>query len=119
MNKIDENCLFCKIAEHKLPSNIEKESETIIAFRDINPKAPVHILIIPKKHLASLNEVSEDDRTLLGDMLLMAKEIAEKNGLKDRGYRLILNTGKDGGQLVGHLHLHLLGGKPLGPKLVI
>jgi len=115
---LKENCLFCKIIEGKLPSEIVYEDELTVAFKDIHPQAPIHVLIVPKTHLETLNEASASDKDYLGQMLLTAKEIAAGQGLSERGYRLIVNVGRDGGQLVGHLHMHLVGGKPLGPKMI-
>lgn len=105
------DCVFCQIATKKLPAKIQYEDEEIIAFDDINPKAEVHILIVPKKHIASVKEVEKADIELLGKMISVAKDIAQKKGLN--GYKLIFNVGREGGQLVDHLHLHLLGGQNL------
>jgi histidine triad (HIT) family protein len=109
--------IFCQIVAGDIPCQKVYETDNVLALRDINPKAPVHVLIIPKKHLTGLNEASEEDQMLLGEILLVASKVAELEGLSDRGYRLIANSGRDGGQLVPHLHFHLLGGKALGPKL--
>jgi histidine triad (HIT) family protein len=111
------DCIFCSIVAGDIPAQKVFETKSVLAFRDINPKAPVHILIIPKKHIPSLNEATKDDIELLGEVVFAAKEIAQNEGIAQKGYRLICNTGKDGGQLVGHIHFHLLGGRPLGPKL--
>ena len=105
--------IFCKIAEGCAPAKIRYEDDEIVAIDDINPKAPVHILIIPKKHYSSVTELSEADSDLIGKMILVAKKIAIKEGIDKNGYKLIFNVGKEGGQLVPHLHLHLLGGKLL------
>lgn len=113
-----DNCIFCKIVKKELPASIVYENDNVLAFKDINPHAPVHILIVPKKHIESVNEVEDGDRETLGEIFLAAKEIAKNEGIAEKGYRLITNTGKDGGQLVRHLHTHLLGGKKLGPKLI-
>lgn len=110
--------IFCQIIKGELPSQKVYEDENVIAFRDINPKAPIHVLIVPKKHIEDLNSATEEERELLGELLLAAPKIAEKEGIAEKGYRLIINTGKHGGQLVPHLHIHLLGGKDLGPKIV-
>jgi histidine triad (HIT) family protein len=110
------DCLFCKIAAGEIPSPRVYESENVFVIRDINPKAPVHDLIIPKKHIVDLNEL--DEASLAGELLLAAKEVARLEGVDQKGYRVVINTGKHGGQLIGHLHLHLLGGKDLGPKIV-
>lgn len=106
------NCIFCKIINKEAPADIVYEDEKIIAFKSIEPKCPVHILIVPKKHIVSINEISEEDRELIGEMLLIAKKIAGEKQISS-GYRLIFNVGKDSGQTVDHLHLHLLGGNLL------
>lgn len=111
------NCLFCKIANHEIPSKIVYEDEEIIAFEDINPQAPVHILIVPKKHIESIAFLKEEDASLAGKLLIKAAEIANNKGIVGSGFRLIFNTGKNSGQEVDHIHLHLLGGKPLGPMI--
>jgi len=105
------DCLFCKIVKHEIPARTVYEDEDIFAFEDINPQAPVHILIIPKEHFASLNDVPEEKRDLLGRILIRAKRIAREKGLGERGYRIVLNTEKDSGQEVFHIHFHLLGGR--------
>jgi histidine triad (HIT) family protein len=105
------NCIFCQIAAKKVPSQIQYEDRDIIAFDDIHPKAPVHILIVPKKHLESVMTLEKEDIQLIGKLIYTAKNIAAKKGLK--GYKLIFNVGREGGQLVDHLHLHLLGGQNL------
>jgi histidine triad (HIT) family protein len=104
------NCLFCKIVEGKIPSNAVYQDELAYAFADINPKAPVHVLIVPREHFDSLAEAGQDKRALLGHLLWAAAEIARKKGLAN-GYRIVVNTGPHGGQTVGHLHLHLMGGR--------
>jgi histidine triad (HIT) family protein len=106
------SCLFCKIIEGTIPAQTVYQDELALAFSDINPKAPVHLLIVPREHIASLNDASNDKRELLGHLLWVAADIAEKRGL-GKGYRVVVNTGEDGGQTVDHLHLHLLGGRPL------
>jgi len=103
-------CIFCKIINKETPSEIVYEDEKTIAFKDINPKAPVHILIIPKKHIASIIDLKEEDKDLIGEIIFRAKKVAEEKGLK--GYKLIFNVGREGGQIIDHLHLHLLGGMP-------
>jgi len=107
------NCIFCQIAKKDLPAAIIYEDEKVIAFKDINPIAPIHYLIIPKKHIASVNRLEAQDKELVGEMFLAAKKIAKDQGIADNGYRLVFNVGKDSGQMVDHLHLHLLGGKKL------
>ncbi len=107
-------CIFCQIIEGKIPSELVYESEKIVAFRDINPQAPVHILIVPRKHIEPMKGYELEDLEDLKDILKVAEEIAKKEGVFKTGFRLILNTGPDSGQEVAHLHMHLLGGKPLG-----
>lgn len=107
-----QECIFCKIVNGEIPSNILFENEKVIAFADINPVAPVHILIIPKQHISSLNEVAKTDEKTLGQMMLVAKQLAKEADLDD-GYRLVLNTGDEGGQTVQHVHLHLIGGRSM------
>ncbi len=108
------DCLFCKIAAGDIPSQTVFENEHIIAFRDVAPQAPTHILIIPRKHIATINDMTADDRMLVGEMVAVAKEIARAEGLSDNGYRLVFNCNKDAGQAVFHIHLHLLGGRKMG-----
>ena len=103
-----EECIFCKIAKGESPAEFEYQGEEIVAFYDISPKAPVHILIVPKRHIKSVKEMGEEDSELLGKMILTAKKIAQNKGLE--GYKLIFNCGRAGGQIVDHLHLHLMGG---------
>ena len=106
-------CIFCKIIKKELPSKIIYEEGDFLAFQDINPVAPVHLLIIPKKHIPSADHLEEHDKELVGGLFLFAKKITKKNGLNKTGYRLIFNVGPDAGQTVEHLHLHLLSGKIL------
>ena len=103
------DCLFCKIAGGEIPAQVVKRDGRLLAFRDINPQAPTHLLIIPAQHVSSLNDASE--ARLLGEMLVFARTLAREQGLAERGYRVVLNTNADGGQTVFHLHLHLLGGR--------
>jgi histidine triad (HIT) family protein len=107
-----ESCLFCRIARGEIPAKMVVNNKEIAAFRDISPQAPTHILIIPKKHIGSLDDVS--DSNLLGQMMGMAAALARQEGIAKTGYRTVINTGKDGGQSVDHLHIHLLGGRALG-----
>ena len=109
-----DQCIFCAIAKKESPGELEYEDQEIIAFRDINPKAKVHILIVPKKHIESVTTLQEADALLIGKMILVAKKLAEKEEIADDGYRLCFNAGKHGGQVVEHIHLHLMGGGPLG-----
>ena len=113
-----EDCIFCQIAAGKIPSEILYQDEQVIAFRDINPKAPLHLLIIPKKHIPSLAEVTRADSSLMGHMIVVASELAREGGVSEKGFRLIINSGKGGGQLVPHLHMHLLAGLRLPGRLL-
>ena len=107
-----EDCIFCKIIRGEIPSNKVYEDDEILAFKDINPMAPVHILVIPKKHIESADEISEEDELLIGKIFTVIKRLAKENHL-DNGYRIVNNCGEDGGQAVKHLHFHLLGGRKL------
>lgn len=102
-------CLFCKIAAGEIKANVVAQDDQLVAFRDVNPQAPTHILIIPRAHVATLNEVT--DAGLLGQLLLKARDVARAEGLADRGYRLVINTNAEAGQSVFHVHAHLLGGR--------
>jgi histidine triad (HIT) family protein len=106
-----EDCIFCKIIAKDIPSELIYEDEKIVAFNDINPQAPVHILIIPKEHFASLNDVPEEKKKILSHILIKARKIAQNIGIEQNGYRIVLNTAKDSGQEVFHIHFHLLGGR--------
>ncbi len=106
------SCIFCKIAAGEIPSKAIYQDDSTYAFADISPKAPVHILIIPREHITSLIEVSDHHRDLLGHLMWVAAEIARKQQLNN-GYRIVVNAGEDGGQTVEHLHLHLMGGRPM------
>jgi histidine triad (HIT) family protein len=110
----DPSCIFCKIAAGTIPASVVHASERLVAFRDIDPKAPVHILVIPREHLGSLDAADERHGALLGEILLLARRLARDEGIAERGYRTVINTGAEGGQSVDHLHLHLLGGRGLG-----
>lgn len=105
-------CIFCQIVEGKLPTELLLETDNLVAFKDLNPQAPTHILVIPKKHIASLDYAAGSDRDLLGDLLLAVQRLAEREKLA-AGYRVVLNIGSQGGQSVPHLHFHLLGGRSL------
>ena len=105
------SCIFCKVAAGEVPATIVKRDDSFLAFRDINPQAPTHLLVIPTQHVSSLNEAR--DPKLLGNLLLFARELAREAGIADKGYRVVVNTNPDGGQTVFHLHLHLLGGRPM------
>jgi histidine triad (HIT) family protein len=110
-------CIFCKIVAGQIPADVVFQDKDFIAFRDIHPQSPKHILIVPKAHIASVAEVSSKQQSLMGRLLLVAKEVAEKEGIAASGYRVTINCGPDGGQLVSHLHLHLLGGRRLDDKM--
>ena len=112
-----EDCIFCKIVKKEIPSTIVYEDEDILAFNDVNPVTPVHILVIPKKHIESLAEIKEEDEELIGKIHTTIKKIANQVGILDKGFRVIVNCGEDGGQEVKHLHFHILGGKKLGTKI--
>ena len=106
-------CLFCNMVSGAIPCDKVYENEYVLAFRDIDPKAPTHILIIPKKHIKTLDEINENDQDLLGELLLTAKKIAKDEGIDTSGYRTVFNCNSDGGQTVFHIHMHLLGGRPM------
>jgi len=108
------SCLFCEIINKNIPADIVFEDDEIMAFRDVDPQAPVHILIIPKRHISGLSSAKESDRELMGRICLAAAEIAGREAINLSGYRLVVNTGSDAGQAVDHLHFHLLGGRSLG-----
>jgi histidine triad (HIT) family protein len=107
------DCIFCKIANKEIPATIVYEDNYVLAFKDLNPVAPQHVLIIPKKHIASLNDLSQEDEVLMGKVILVASKLAKELGIDDAGYRIVSNCGKNGGQTVGHIHYHLLGGREL------
>ena len=107
------DCLFCRIAAGEIPATIVHEDDRLVAFRDIGPQAPVHILVIPREHVASLDAARDDHGDLLGALLLTARDLARAEGIADGGYRTVINVGDDGGQSVHHIHLHLLGGRSL------
>ena len=103
-------CLFCKIANHQQKADIVFENKEMVVFKDINPEAPVHLLIVPKKHIKSINELTREDKELVSQIIFLAKKLAAKQGIAKKGYRLFFNVGRGVGQLVDHLHLHLVGG---------
>ena len=105
------DCLFCKIINKEIPAKIVAETSGLIAIRDVNPQSPVHILIIPKKHIATLNDIKKSDADIIADVHFLAKELAEKENISKEGYRLVLNTNSGAGQSVFHIHWHLLGGR--------
>jgi histidine triad (HIT) family protein len=108
-----ESCLFCRITNRELPSKIAYEDDRVVAFNDINPQAPVHVLICPRKHIATLNDVSSDDAPLIAHMFDVARKLAEQFGVAQKGYRTVFNVNAEAGQSVFHLHLHLIGGRKL------
>jgi histidine triad (HIT) family protein len=105
------NCLFCRIVKKKIPSKIVYEDERVLAFEDINPQAPIHILVIPKKHISTSLEIKSDDNELVGYMFQVANKIAKEKNIAERGFRLLMNCNRESGQTVFHIHLHLLGGR--------
>jgi len=113
-----ENCVFCKIIKGEIPSEKVYEDEEILAFKDINPAAPIHILVIPKKHIEKLTDLEVEDEVLIGKIYTTINKIAKEQGFKEQGFRVIANCGKDAGQEVMHIHFHILGGKVLGDKIV-
>jgi histidine triad (HIT) family protein len=109
----DTSCIFCRIVAREIPSEIVHESDRIVAFRDTDPKAPTHILLIPKEHIASIAEVGDDQAAMLTDIVQAATHLARTEGIEDSGWRLVTNVGRGAGQSVFHLHFHLLGGRPM------
>lgn len=106
-------CLFCKIANNEVPAHIVYESTDILAFKDISPQAPVHVLIIPKTHISTINDLTHHDQALVGQMILVAQQLAKEMAIDNDGYRLVYNVNQQGGQAVYHIHLHVLGGRQL------
>lgn len=111
------SCPFCRIASGEIESDIVRQDGDFVAFRDINPQAPTHILVVPRRHISSLSDLTSADEELMGKMVLLATRVAAEEGLSERGYRLVINYGPEGGQVVPHLHLHLLGGRELRGRL--
>ena len=107
-------CLFCQIVEGNIPAKVAFQDDQVVAFHDIDPKAPTHVLIVPRKHVTSINDVADGDDALVGRLVRRARDLAREKGLADRGYRLVFNCGDDAGYSVHHVHLHLLGGRALG-----
>ena len=107
------DCIFCQIVAGKVPSDIVYQDEEVVAFRDINPQSPVHLLIIPKRHIPSLTHLSETESPLIGHMVNTANQLAKREGISERGYRVVVSCGKEGAQAIPHLHMHLLGGRQL------
>jgi histidine triad (HIT) family protein len=108
-----EDCIFCKIIEGKIPGNFVYKDDEIVVFRDIKPLTPTHLLVLPVKHIAALTDLTPNDNKLMGNMIEIANKVAKDSGLDKTGYRLVVNSGKDAGQLVAHLHIHVLGGKQM------
>ena len=107
------NCLFCRIAAGDIPAKIAYQDEDVVAFHDINPQAPLHVLVIPRKHIATINDLQADDAALVGKLFLAAKQVAKEAGYAEDGYRVVMNCGLDAGQTVFHIHLHILAGRAL------
>ena len=107
---MESDCLFCKISHGKTSTDILFENDTLVVFRDINPAAPIHLLIVPKKHIRSVNDLAEADQPILSEMVMVAKERAARQGVDNSGYRLFINVERGGGQVIFHLHMHLIGG---------
>lgn len=107
---MSNDCLFCKIVNREIPSEFLYEDDGYVVFKDINPAAPVHLLIVPKKHIRSINDLQQEDQTIVSDLFMIAKEMAKQQGVNESGYKLLFNVEKGGGQLVFHIHLHLIGG---------
>ena len=111
------DCIFCNIVAGKIPSDIVYQDEEVIAFHDINPQSPVHMLVIPRKHFTSLNDLTYKEKPLMGRIIATANRLAKEEGIAESGYRLVINCGRQGGQLVPHLHLHIMGGRQLSGQL--
>jgi histidine triad (HIT) family protein len=107
-------CIFCKIVGGEIPAELVYQDDEVLAFRDINPQAPIHMLIVPKRHIATLNDITPNDAGLIGKLYLVARQLANDMGVADNGYRTLINCNKDGGQDVFHIHLHLLAGRRMG-----
>jgi histidine triad (HIT) family protein len=110
-------CIFCRIVSGELPSDTLYQDDEVMAFRDINPLAPTHVLIIPKRHIVSLAELGDDETSIIGRMAAVANKLARQEGIVEKGYRLVISSGEEGGQVVPHLHMHLLGGRRLSDRL--
>lgn len=113
-----EDCIFCKIIKGEIPSEKVYEDNEVLAFKDIQPAAPIHVLVIPKKHITNLMEISNEDSELMGKIVVVMQKIAKQLGVDEKGFRIISNCGPDSGQEVMHLHFHLLAGRTMGPKIV-
>lgn len=112
-----EETIFSKIVQRELPADIIYQDELVTAFRDISPQAPTHILIVPNKPIPTVNDVTEEDRGTLGQLMIIAAQLAKQEGIAESGYRLLINCGPDGGQEVYHMHMHMVGGRKIGPML--
>jgi histidine triad (HIT) family protein len=110
---MSSDCLFCKIIKREIPGSIVYEDDRVLAFNDINPQAPTHVLVVPKRHIASINDLTDDDDGMIGELARRAAAIAKERGIADGGYRLVFNTNRDAGQSVFHIHLHVLGGRSM------
>lgn len=108
------DCLFCKIVSGDIPGDIVFQDDEVLAFRDLNPQAPTHILVISKKHISTINDIQPEDAELIGKMFLAAKQVAQAEGIADSGYRTVMNCNAEAGQTVFHIHLHIVGGRPMG-----
>lgn len=108
------DCIFCKIAAGEIPTNLVYDDGEILAFHDINPEAPIHLLFIPRRHIPTLNDLTEEDATLIGRLHLAAKQVATQLGVAESGYRTVINCNRDAGQIIFHIHVHLLAGRELG-----
>jgi len=107
---VEKDCIFCKIINGEIPTEFLYQDDTLVVFRDINPHAPVHILIVPKKHIRSINDLTENDREIISHLIMVGKDIAKKESVNSSGYKLLFNVERGGGQVIFHLHLHLIGG---------
>lgn len=112
-----EDCIFCKIVRGEIPSTIVYENDEVLAFEDIHPMAPVHVVVVPKKHIATLMDVTGDEMDIMGGILLAVQEVAKIKGIDEKGFRMVINCNEEGGQLIFHLHTHILGGKRLKDEL--
>lgn len=110
---MSKDCLFCNIAEKKIPAEVVYEDENLVVFEDISPQAPIHLLLIPRKHIPTLNDLNKQDQELVGKLIFQAKQLAAERGVSEEGYRLVINCNENAGQEVFHIHVHLLAGRPL------
>ena len=107
------DCIFCRIADGEIPATVVRQDEHTVAFRDLDPKAPLHVLVIPRKHIASINDLADDDAAVMGALLIAARDVAASEGIAESGYRLVVNTGAAANQTVHHVHLHVMGGRDM------